>query len=452
MLTRIEIDGFKTFEGFQMDLGPLLFVLGPNAAGKSNFFDALHLLSRLASTDLGTAFSKVRGEPLELFRRETDGRPGKRMRFVAEVLVQPRLRDPFGKSVRLTHTRMRYEVVVERNETGGIERLFVVYEKAESIPAESDSWRPGGQEPSRAFCRAFLKYASPVTWLDTVEKKGKRVLRVPGEPDEPAGEAEATYLSTVVTARHHPQLFALREELRSWRFLQLAPAALHQPSLISAPDQLEPDGSNLAKVLARIEAETATDVRKRGELADLVADLVALVPGVANVQVVREDADARYRIDVTMKEGAPYSSRVASDGTLRILAVLAVLYDPKQRGLICLEEPENGIHPGRLKAVISRLGELVSRPQADKVDPKQPLAQMIVSSHSPVVLASVPPEDVVFFDVVSVVRPGSMLASTKTRVRRLRPAKDEPSVQRNGHHYVSQYEVTRYLSSARQEE
>jgi predicted ATPase len=452
MLTRIEIDGFKTFEGFQMDLGPLLFILGPNAAGKSNFFDALHLLSRLAWTDVGSAFSKVRGEPLELFRRELEGCPGKRMRFVAEVVVQPRLRDPFGTLVKLTHTRMRYEVVVERKQTGGIERLFVVYEKAESIPEEVDSWRPGDRAPSRAFRRLFLKYGSPATWLETVEKKGKRVLRIPGEPDQPAGEAEATYLSTVATARHHPQLFALREELRSWRFLQLVPAALHQPSFISAPDQLEPDGSNLAKVLARIETETATNVRQRGELADLVADLVALVPGVANVQVVREELDARYRIDVTMKEGAPYSSRVVSDGTLRILALLAVLYDPKQRGLICLEEPENGIHPGRLKAVISRLSGLVSKPHADEVDPKQPLAQMIVSSHSPVVLASVPPEDVVFFDVVSVVRPDSNRASTRTRVRRLRLVRDEPSGQRNGHQYVTQHEVTRYLSSARQQE
>src|SRR5438128_1270845 len=129
MLTRIEIDGFKTFEGFQMDLGPLLFILGPNAAGKSNFFDALHLLSRLAWADVGSAFTKVRGEPLELFRREAEGRPGKRMRFVAEVLVPPRVRDPFGTSVKLTQTRMRYEVVVERKETGGIERLFVAHEK-----------------------------------------------------------------------------------------------------------------------------------------------------------------------------------------------------------------------------------------------------------------------------------------------------------------------------------
>ena len=55
MLTRIEIDGFKTFEGFGMNLGPFLVILGPNASGKSNLFDAIRLLSHLAGMDLRTA-------------------------------------------------------------------------------------------------------------------------------------------------------------------------------------------------------------------------------------------------------------------------------------------------------------------------------------------------------------------------------------------------------------
>jgi len=77
---------------------------------------------------------------------------------------------------------------------------------------------------------------------------------------------------------------------------------------------------------------------------------------------------------------------------------------------------------------------------------------MIVSSHSPVVLASVPPEKVVFFDSVSVVRPRAKRARTKTRVRRLQPVSEGSAPQANGHGLVSRYEVNRYLSSARQED
>jgi len=83
MLTRIEIDGFKTFEDFRMEIDPFQVILGPNASGKSNLFDAIHLLSWLASGDVGNAVSKLRGEPHELFRRKSDGSPGKRISLAA---------------------------------------------------------------------------------------------------------------------------------------------------------------------------------------------------------------------------------------------------------------------------------------------------------------------------------------------------------------------------------
>ncbi len=62
MLTRIEIDGFKTFENFSLDLDPLTAVVGPNASGKSNLFDGLRFLSLLAQFDIRTAMQGLRGQ------------------------------------------------------------------------------------------------------------------------------------------------------------------------------------------------------------------------------------------------------------------------------------------------------------------------------------------------------------------------------------------------------
>lgn len=69
MITKIEIDGFKSFSDFQMEFTPFTVIAGANASGKSNLFDALHLLSNLAVMDLRTAFSykKLRGDVKELF-------------------------------------------------------------------------------------------------------------------------------------------------------------------------------------------------------------------------------------------------------------------------------------------------------------------------------------------------------------------------------------------------
>lgn len=68
MLTRIEIDGFKTFEEFGLDLGSLQVILGLNASGKSNLFDVIRLMANLAVHDLRSSVKDLRGEPVELFR------------------------------------------------------------------------------------------------------------------------------------------------------------------------------------------------------------------------------------------------------------------------------------------------------------------------------------------------------------------------------------------------
>jgi AAA15 family ATPase/GTPase len=71
MITQIEIDGFKTFKDFKVELAPFQVIVGPNGSGKSNLFDALHLLSRLADTDLLSAFQELRGDAGELFTKLT---------------------------------------------------------------------------------------------------------------------------------------------------------------------------------------------------------------------------------------------------------------------------------------------------------------------------------------------------------------------------------------------
>jgi predicted ATPase len=95
MLTRVEIDGFMSFESFSIDLPPFAVVVGPNAVGKSNFFDALRLFSRLADKDVHTAFQDLRGEPSELFRVGADSKPASRIRLAAEVLLERTVRDSY---------------------------------------------------------------------------------------------------------------------------------------------------------------------------------------------------------------------------------------------------------------------------------------------------------------------------------------------------------------------
>lgn len=456
MLTRIEIDGFKTFDNFVLDLSPFLVVVGPNATGKSNLFDAVQLLSRLAYEDLRTAFNSVRGEPHELFRLLPDGRPGNRMRLCVEVLLNRSVQDPWGASFKVRHTRIRYEVVIERVvDPRGIEKLVVTRETAEPIRGNDENWKPQGKRPSSAFKKAFMTYGRPSPFLSTTVDAGVPIFHLHQDPTggrtRAAPIAETTILSGVTTA-DFPHLFALREELRSWKFLQLDPGALRKPSPKNAPELLESDGSNLATVLARIEAETATVRQSPGRLAEISADLSQLISGVTNVTVIDDELNRKFRIEIQTGGDHPFSSQVVSDGTLRVLALLTMLHDPRHSGLLCFEEPENGIHPARLGALLQILRRLVTNTDRSEYSPDEPLTQMLMNSHSPVVLSHLEDYEMVFADTVTSLDPKTRIKVKKTRMRSIFP-QEQGHLLLSGertHDSVDRFMVNDYLRTVRQ--
>lgn len=465
MLTRLEIDGFKTFELLDIRLQPFTVILGSNAAGKSNLFDAIRLLSLLATRDVAEAVKEMRGEPLELFRLTPRGR-SKQIRMAAEVIVDPIVRDPWGSEVELSHTRIRYEVTIERREVRpGIERIQVASEAVFPIMRKDDSWALA-VNASKKFRNSYLKYTRQKPWLTTDEMPEGLAFNIHQDGKQgrnrPASAAEATVLYSITNAEF-PHLFALREEMRHWRMLQLDPALLRKPVPVTSSDFLESNGANLAAVLAQLKAETATSDCPNGILGDIATDLNHLIPGIKSIDAELHESSREYRIEITMRDGLPFTSRVVSDGTLRVLALLTLLHDPRQRGLICFEEPENGVHPGRIKQLVRRLQDIVSEPKEDplaSVNRPLPLCQLLLNSHSPVVLSALVNDglnpirgSIIFADSATISDPVTKEQRRKTRLRPVRPTpqnqlfKDEEIPQG----YVSDLEVRRVLDTVNSE-
>jgi hypothetical protein len=371
------------------------------------------------------------------------------------------VRDPWGSAVKLTHTRMRYEVTLELREARhGIERVQVAHEAAYPILRKEDQW-VNRLRLGRQFRDTNLRYGRTKPWLTTEDRTEGLTFSIHQDGKQgrtrPASAAEATVLYSITNAEF-PHLFALREEMRSWRLLQLDPALLRRPVPVTAPDILAPDGSNLAAVLARLKAETASSDRPNGVLSDIAAELNHLIPGVSKLNADLHQASREYRIELTMRDGLPFSSRVISDGTLRVLALLTLLHDPKHGGLICFEEPENGVHPARIRPLMERLQELVTDPMAD-AEGAMPLTQLLLNSHSPVVLSSLLDEQrhpvhgaVLFADTTVVADPINKEARRKTRLR-LVPPKEQPelfeSILPPG--FVSDLEVKKVLETVASE-
>ena len=467
MLTRLEVDGFKTFQGLNITFEPFSLVIGGNASGKSNLFDVLQLLSNLAQKDVNESLrGVVRGKPSELFRKTGESRAS-RMSLAVEVLLNRSVQDSFGSRVELINTRLRYELTLERRvDDRNRERIFVVREHAAAIGAKEDSWAPKVRKATERSAHLLYRVRKN-PFLTTINEGGKSSRfsisqdgnQGRNRSERSAVAAAATMLSGITNNEEFPHLFALREELRSWKLLQLDPALLRRTSPGDAADVLEPDGSNLAAALVAIKAETATFEQPSGALALISRQLASLVGEVDGVDANYNDTNKEFTIEFEARDGTSFSSRVASDGTLRILALLAVLHGPQRPGLILFEEPENGIHPIRVKRLVDIVVGTVSRLEDDRNS--VPLTQVIVNSHSPIVLDALVERDkervrvdedvVLFADTVSILDPATRAQQRKSRFRQVRRGQqdlplpsDEPPA------FVSDFEVLRVLNTVEQ--
>ncbi|SDQ74433.1 AAA family ATPase [Quadrisphaera sp. DSM 44207] len=425
MITRLEIDGFKSFADFSVDLPPFVAIVGPNASGKSNIFDAMAFLERVVSSPVAEALARGRGEPVEQFRLRGDGSRVRAMRFSVDLLVEKRVDDDFGTSAEVTHTRLRYRIDIEqRLDERGVERPFIAEESIRPIPKGEDVAMQG---VTRSFADEHLLYrASQWKILETETREdGRRVFSLkgarpgggPGRNREiPAQQAVSSVLTSVTTAIEFPFLYAVRREILSWRFLQLEPSALRQPSVAGAPvDHLDTSGRNLAWVLETV--RQAQEAAGGAGLDTLAADLARVITGFRSIAVRPNEARGQWELELHSREEGAFSARVASDGTLRLLALLTALYEPDRPGVLCLEEPENGINPRRLTAMLAVLRQLVTDPH-EAEGGSGGLVQLIVSSHSPLLPLRMEPDELLVVDTVSLVEDG-VGASRITRARRI---------------------------------
>lgn len=426
MLTRIEIDGFKSFKNLNLDLKPFTVIAGANASGKSNFFDALRFLSMLSTSDVSDALRGIRGEPSELFFREPDGTTSKSIRLAAEVLLDGQVEDAFGEQRNLKYTRLRYEVEIEQrsDERSGPKRVFVAREEARIIKRSEDSWLKSEPKPSSLFIETYAHYASGGVRSPFIETKPDRFYAnqdgVQGRPRPfplSRERASATVLSRITTAIEFPHLYALKQELSSITFLQLEAAAERGLSDALGPDELLPDGSNVARVLARIEAETRSEDLPRGIIPEIRNQLALLIPGVKEIRVERDPSGRYYQLLIKMVNDAEFSSRVVSDGTLRVLALLTFLNDPKRKNVLLFEEPENGIHEQRLVELARLLRKSATDQSTNKHFRPDRLFQVIINTHSPVLLHETKQEELVIVDMISNIDPATKRSTRRSRMR-----------------------------------
>ena len=387
MITYIKINGFKSFHNFEMEFTPFTIIAGVNASGKSNLFDALSLLSRMASIDLKSSFNEQRGNPSELFTSYGDEKYASEMEFVVEMLVNRNIKDTWGGEKKLTYTRLRYELKIRQKKNAlGNDDLVVNHEKLSVINSAGDKWVSSKIDNKHLEIwrpKIKLRRVFPFIYTSTSDEENSKIIlnsdniNIKGR-SFPINYAQQTLLSSI-NSIDFPYVFAAKREMESWNFLQLNPKDLREPTRQEPgiQDRITPSGKNLAAALYRIYQ------KDNYNLIEISRRLNSFLPHFTEVNIINDKANGQYIIKLKSEDGKLFSSRVLSEGTLRLLALCVLEYDDKHTGLICFEEPENGVHPFRLKQMATLLKDL----SADFSDPDTLLRQIIVNTHSPVLVS-----------------------------------------------------------------
>ena len=425
MLTRLKVSGFKNLVDVDVRFGPFTCVAGANGVGKSNLFDAIRFLSVIADRPLIEAALSVRDEGgrtadvRSLFHRVGDEYASE-MSFEAEMIVPEEGVDDLGQKAFASITFLRYSITLAYRTDDSLRSLGSLEILKEELVhinlgdatkhllfPHKPSWRKSaikGKRTSKFISTGHNKEGNLVIELHQDGSKGRPLSRL-------AVNLPRTVLS-VANAAESPTVLLARREMQSWRLLQLEPSSLRQPDEFTAPTRLGADGSHLAATLYNL-AESKnheTDGVSESEIAEQVYSEVAnrlaeLIDDVREVWVDRDEKRQLLTLQVTGRDGTSHPARALSDGTLRFLALAVLVLEPEAQGLLCLEEPENGIHPERIPAILQLLQDIATNVD-EPIGLHNPLRQVIINTHSPAVVMQVPDDSLLVAELKEMVRSG----------------------------------------------
>ena len=375
MLKRIRIDGYKSLTDLEVSLEPLTVLFGPNAAGKSNFLDALQLLSKLGtSRTLKEAFDPpYRGKPLESFTIGGKGIKGlleqEMLSFCIEAdlhlsdaivnAVDRQIQDmrrPSGMAgtqrkskvhARVRERDLRYRLEIEMLPRSGILRVSDEYLAALNTKGEPTGRRKPFIERQGEKIHLRLERQAHPTYYDRFLDYS--ILSMPHYPP------------------HYPHLVAARRELENWLFFYFEPRErMRAANPVKAVRHIGLMGEELASFLNTLKSVDPN------QFEAVEKALHALMPNIEGIEVEVSDLG---EVELRLREGGvAIPARVLSEGTLRMLGLLALTGVKEPPALVGFEEPENGVHPRRIQLIAEFL----------KTQENLTNSQYIVTTHSPI--------------------------------------------------------------------
>ena len=360
----LQVDNFLSFRKSEVTLAPLNILVGPNGAGKTNFLKIFQFLGDVARLDLIPAIDSFGGIS-ELRFRGTGGTRDIRIKLTGQMTEHASERAPD-----------EYELSF--------------YDRSLRLPARAPTGAPSGVDSRRLVGRA------ETIIVKRTAGRGRRIrltgrtaefapLRTNQESLRVSVQEASAGLNTLRKLGNEydaPQVEALAQVFENLRLFEVNVESIRQPSRVTSPSRLAPDGSNVAHFLLWL------SMNHQAAFERLCDDMRYVLPGFEAFKFVPIGGSGEaMRLDLKERHlDGPTSLARASFGTIRAIAIFAMLHDPNPPRLTCLEEIDHGFHPHALDRVVERLREASVR------------TQIIVATHSPALVNRVHPRELIIFE------------------------------------------------------
>jgi predicted ATPase len=336
----LRVQNYRALHKVELDhLTPVTVLLGPNGSGKSTIFDVFSFLSECFQFGLRHAWDR-RGRGKELRTRGTNG----------PIVFDLKYRESPGTPV------MTYHLAIDE---GG---------KGPEVIEEWLQWRRGIQGKPFRFLE-FRRGAGRTVSGELPDAQDQRKDTTLRSPDLIAA-------NTLGQLAEHPRVAALREFITDWYVSYLSIEQTRNQPEAGPQERLNKSGDNLPNVIQYLK-------ERHPERLDQIFSVLRLrIPRLERVDA-EPMPDGRLLLqikDAPFKQ--PVLSKFASDGTMKMLAYLTLLYDPAPPHFIGIEEPENFLHP----RVLPELAE-ECRAAAER-------SQLLMTTHSPFLLNAMRAEEV----------------------------------------------------------
>ena len=359
-LTYLRIKNYRALRDVEFrDLTPLTVLIGPNGSGKSTVLDALDFLAEAVSGNMVQAWA-TRNRFAGMRTRGTKG----------GIL--------FELEAKLSLHGARFRYYLEIDEVDG--HVIVKKEWLKAIEKQrkkhSDDIITDVFSVVGAFNKTHnavrVRYQNQfiadkgVEYWETKDEGGIGILKY--EPMLSATKILKVSFGALTTV--------LRKMVEGYRYIHLTDDHLKGYSDAGPREKLSPNGDNLPNVLYYLYT------KHRETLAKITGQMQRWVPGLADIA---PEITSDERILLRFRDAPfekPLPAQYMSAGTMRLAALLTLLYEPDAAGLLGMEEPENELHP-QLLAYLAE--ELITATDT---------RQLLVATHSPALLNALQPEQV----------------------------------------------------------